>query len=257
MGQHNESRRTVKTAERTFDIVELLNDLESASLTELAQALDVPRSTLHTYLTTLVDKGYLRKDGDAYELSLKFLDHGVKAQKNEPLYEVSGPFLEQVSSETEEIAWIVVEEQGEAVCLRKAEGKRAIQPYKRVGGRLSMHDIAAGKAILSTFSEERVWEIIEHYGLPARTENTITDPDELFEELAEIRRTGVAFNDCESMEGFRAVASPIRPEDTLYGALVTSGPKNRFHDDRFRNELPEIISGAANAMELELMSGME
>lgn len=246
--------RSVKTAERAFRIIELLDDIEEASLTTIADHLDMPRSTLHTYLSTLLDQQYLTKEGNTYRLSLKFLDYGVKVQQNEPIYGTCEPFLEQVAHQTEEIAWVVVEEYGRAVCLRKAEGELAIQPYKRVGARLSMHDIAAGKALLAELSDDRVHEIIDQYGLPRRTENTITDPDALFDELDEIRETGVAFNDGESMDGFRAVASPICPNGELHGALVVSGPKNRFQDDRFRDELPEVVTGTTNAIELELFS---
>ncbi|WP_435348550.1 IclR family transcriptional regulator [Haloarchaeobius sp. HRN-SO-5] len=249
-------KRSVKTAETVFDIVELLADADSASLTTIADHLDMPRSTLHPYLTTLVDREYLRKDGDEYLLSFKFLDHGVAAQQNELVYEVSAPFLEQVAEETKEIVWLVVEEHGRAVCLRKAEGEHAIQPYKRIGLRMTMHDIASGKAILAELPDERVREIVDHHGLPARTDRTITDVDELIAELEEIRETGVAFNDGESMEGFRAVASPICPSGTLYGSLVVSGPKNRISGERFTEDLPDIVSGTTNALELELTSRM-
>lgn len=254
MAGNDTPQRSVKTAETVFEIVEILGEAERATLTDLADRLDMPPSTLHTYLTTLLEGGYLRKEDNEYQLSLKFLDYGVRVQKSEALYEASAPFLEQISNETKEIAWVVVEEHGEAVSLRKAKGERAIQPYKRLGGRLTMHDIAAGKAILAELDDERVWEIIDEHGLPRRTENTITDPEELFDELDEIRETGVAFNDGESMEGFRAVASPVCPGDTPYGSIVVSGPKNRIRDERFRDELPEIVSGTTNALELELAS---
>jgi IclR family acetate operon transcriptional repressor len=257
MEKDDTGKRSVKTAETVFEIVDLLDEVESASLTTIATELDMPRSTLHPYLTTLVDQEYLRKEGDDYRLSLKFLDHGVKAQQNEPVYEISAPFLDQIAEETREIVWLVVEEHGKAVCLRKAEGEHAIQPYKRVGLRMTMHDIASGKAILAELGDDRVREIIDRYGLPERTERTITDPDELFAELEEIRETGIALNDGESMEGFRAVASPICPQGTLCGSLVVSGPKNRIRDERFGEELPQIVSGTTNALELELASQMD
>lgn len=247
----------MKSAERAFKIIDLLNEIEAASLTTIADHLDMPRSTLHTYLSTLLDHQYLRKDGNEYRLSLKYLDYGVNVQQNEPIYDVCEPFLEQVAQETKEIAWIVVEEHGLAVCLRKAEGERAIQPYKRIGARLTMHNIASGKALLAEMSDERVEEIIDRYGLPKSTERTISSRDALFEELEEVRETGYARNDGESLDGFRAVASSICPRDELYGSLVVSGPANRFQGDRFQYELPEIVTGTTNALELELMSSRE
>lgn len=250
------SKRSVKSAERAFRIIELLDEIEEASLTTIADELDMPRSTLHTYLTTLLDQQYLRKQGNTYRLSLKFLDYGVNVQQTEVIYDACEPFLEQVATETKEIAWIVVEEHGRAVCLRKAEGERAIQPYKRVGARLTMHDIAAGKALLAELTDDRVREVIDRYGLPQRTEKTITTSEALFEELEQVREAGVAFNDGESMDGFRAVASSVTPNGELCGALVVSGPANRLQGDRFRTDLPEIVTGTTNALELELLSSM-
>lgn len=253
MGKHGASR-PIKTADTIFGIIKILTATEQASLTELADELDIPRSTLHSHLATLVNHEYLVKEDKKYRLSLKFLNHGARARENNPLYDISAPILDQVADQTDEIVWLVAEEYGKVVCLRKAEGKLAIQPYKKVGSRLTMHNIAAGKAILAKLSEEHVDEIIGKYGLPKYTENTITDPDELFEELEAIRETGVAFNDGESMEGFRAVASPICLDDEPHGSIVVSGPKQRMRDRRFREEIPEIISGAANAIALKLMS---
>jgi IclR family acetate operon transcriptional repressor len=257
MKEDDTRKRSVKTAETVFEIVELLDGVGAASLTTIATELDMPRSTLHPYLTTLVDQEYLCKEGNEYRLSLKFLDHGITVQQNEPVYEASAPFLEQVADETREIVWLVVEEHGKAVCLRKAEGEHAIQPYKRIGLRMTMHDIASGKAILAELDDRRVREIVDQHGLPERTERTITDTDELFAELEEIRETGVALNDGESMEGFRAVASSICTDGTLRGSLVVSGPRNRIRGERFREELPRIVSGTTNALELELASGID
>jgi len=257
MENDDSSNRSVKTVDTALQIVELLDDLGGATLTTLANELGMPRSTLHPYLQTLLQREYLQKDEDTYRLSLRFLDHGVKRQHAELVYEYSGPFLEQVARETKEIAWLVVEEHGKAVCLRKAEGEHAIQPYKRVGKRLTMHNIASGKAILAMLPEDRVWEIVDKYGLPENTGDTVTDPEDLFAELEEIRDTGIAYNDGESMEGFRAVASPICPGGELCGSIVVSGPKDRIRDERFREELPDIVLGTTNALELEMAAEME
>lgn len=252
MSSDTASGDTVQASERTFAIVEALADGEKRTLTELATELDLPRSTLHGYLSSMVNAEYLVKEDGAYRLGLRFLHHGVAVQRTNLLYEPAGPILEQIADETREIAWLVVEECGQAVCLRKAEGDLAIQPYKTLGGRLHLHNIAAGKAILAHLPERRVHEIVDRHGLPAFTDATITDRDRLFEELEGIAETGVAFNDGESLERFRAVASPVCVDGEVLGSLVVSGPKNRLRGDRFTEEIPDTVIGAANALELEV-----
>lgn len=244
---------TVKASGRTLDIVATLRDMEEATLTELAAELDMPRSTLHGYLSTMVNREYVVKTGDTYQLGLQFLDHGITVQRSHPLYDPAEEILEQVAGETREIVWLVAEEYGKAVCLRKAKGDLAIQPYKTIGARLHLHCIAAGKAILAHLPEERVEAILDKHGLPAQTDETITDRNRLFEELETIQETGVAFNDGESLERFRAVASPVCRDGEVLGSIVVSGPMNRLRGDRFHETLPETVTGAANALELELV----
>ncbi len=243
---------TVQASERTLAIVNSLRGGKERTLTELATELDMPPSTLHGYLSSMVNSEYLVKEDGAYRLGLRFLEHGVVVQRTNDLYDPAGPILDQVAEETREIVWLVVEEYGRAVCLRKAEGDLAIQPYKTIGGRLPLHNIAAGKAILAHLPERRVNRIIDRHGLPAFTDATITDRDRLFEELDRIAETGVAFNDGESLERFRAVASPIRLDGEVRGSLVVSGPKKRLRGDRFTQEIPETVTGAANALELQI-----
>jgi DNA-binding IclR family transcriptional regulator len=249
--------RTVKTAETTVRILETVSELERASLTKLADALDMHRSTLHAHLSTLVEQEYLRKDDTQYTLGLRLFTHGARAQRMTPFYEDSKQFLEQMAERTNEIAWLVAEEHGRGVCLRKAKGELAVQPYKELGARISLHDTAAGKAILSRLPRERTQAVIDQHGLPERTENTITSPEDLFREVESARAEGVAFNDEESITGFRAVASPVSSPDGQVGALVVSGPKNRLRGEQFSETVPDIVSGAANALELELSSAVE
>ncbi|SFR64295.1 IclR family transcriptional regulator [Halogeometricum limi] len=244
----------VKTTATVFEIVEALDELGDASLTELADHLGLAKSTAYDHLTTMVEHEYVVKDEKRYRLGLRFLKCGVNTKRNLQVSQLAQPVLNQLAEQTNEIAWLLVEEYGQGVYVNKAKGMFAVQAYGKMGTRVHLHNIAAGKAILAHLPEHRVREIIEQHGLPAQTENTITDPEELFEHLAEIRERGVAFQDCESMENFRAVASPVVADGRLHGSLVVSAPKNRMRAEKFREEVPDLVAGAANALELELLS---
>lgn len=252
MTSNNNRDRRVKTADTVFGIVESIQKLDGAGVTELSDELGLAKSTVHDHLSTMVDKEYLVKDGQTYRLGLKFLNHGIYTRDSLDLLPTVQPNLKQMAKETGEIAWLLVEEYGQGVYLSKAKGDRAVQPYGKIGNRVDLHSIAAGKAILAHLSEERMREIIERHGLEPQTEETITDVDQLIEELESIRQSGIAFNDGESLAGHRAVASPICLNDRLCGAIVVSGPKKRIQGELFTKKIPEIVSGTANAIELEL-----
>lgn len=91
--------------------------------------------------------------------------------------------------------------------------------------------------------------------MPTETPATITDRDELYDELERIRSAGVAFNDGESIKGLRAVGAPvITPRDTVLGAFSVSAPTHRLKDDLYEKELPNLILGSANELELNLLN---
>jgi DNA-binding IclR family transcriptional regulator len=116
-----------------------------------------------------------------------------------------------------------------------------------------MHQTAAGKALLSQFSDHWIREIIDRYGLPETTPHTIRDEEVLFEQLAEVRERGVAFNSEESTEGLRSVAVPVTgPEGGVLGAFAVAGPTHRIKGDRFETEIPNLLRSIVNELELNL-----
>lgn len=116
-----------------------------------------------------------------------------------------------------------------------------------------MHAVAAGKAILANAPDPQARKIIDQRGLPAFTENTITDEERLFEELAEIRDRDTSFSDGEVVAGLRAVGVPVHgPDGLVLGALTVAGPAHRLKGDVWRSKIPDRLLGAANELELKL-----
>lgn len=253
MGTGSKQSSRVKTSDTVFDIVEALHSMNGPSLVELDQKLDFAKSTLHNHLTTLEQKKYvIQKEGE-YKLSLKFLEHGMLAKNDTDISNVGQPVIEELAEETGEVAWIIVEEHGEAVYLNKAMGEKAIQTHASVGGRAHLHHLATGKVILAYLPEERVSEIIDQHGLPELTPNTITDRETLFKELEQIREDGIAFNDKETLDGLRAIAAPVlREGEEIQGAVCISGPANRLTVDRCQEEIRPRLLEATNEIELKL-----
>jgi len=248
--------RSVKTAERTFEIVETIRDLDGARLSELAEHIDLANSTLHDYLTTLADLKYLTRDGDYYHVGWKCLDHGIYAKNQLKLTEAANPVLDRLAEETGEVVWLVVEDHGEAVCIDKRQGRHGVKIYGRVGKRTPMHNNSAGKAILAQLTESRVRDIISKHGFNQETENTITDLETLLQELEQIREQGYAVNNEETVKGLRSISSPIVPNDVV-GAIGVSGPKDRLKLERLQDELAEMTIGYSSEIELRFNSNIQ
>jgi len=135
---------------------------------------------------------------------------------------------------------------------RSIEGDRNLNTKfrGRIGNREFMNAHAGGKAILSEYDNNRVMNIIEKHGLPAYTQQSITDTEELLTELERVREEGVAFNDEEAIEGYRAVGAPVSLNDETIGSITIGGPKNRMTDGYYKDTLPDLIRGVINEIEL-------
>ena len=183
MAKDDNKGQTVKAGHTTFKIIDALQELDGAGVTDLADYLNIPKSTIHSHLKTLQENEYVVVDeSNTYELSLKFLQRGWYRWRTYPgnLPQLAEPVLERVADETEEVVWLLAEEYGCAVYLNKAIGERGTPTTpteNHIGKRQEIHNIAAGKAILAHLPEQRVNEIIENHGLPKRTDNTITSRD--------------------------------------------------------------------------------
>lgn len=244
--------RTIKTADTVFAIVQELQRRDGAGVTELAEELDLAKSTVYDHLATLEQAEYVVKENGTYCLSLRFLDHGTYVKDQFGMEDTVCPVIEQLAEEVNEAVWFVVEEHGRAVFLHRAFGERAVQTHARVGRRSYLHHLSAGKAILAELPEERVEEILYRHGLPEQTPETITDLDTLFEELEAISESGIAYEQDETVMGVSSVAAPVRSEDEVVGAIMVVGPSSRINGQRLRESLPELIQGATNEIELKL-----
>jgi DNA-binding IclR family transcriptional regulator len=241
--------RRIQAVETSCAILGALQELDGAGVSELADRLGPSKATIHSHLATLVDNEFVVKRGNTYQISLRFVDMGEHAKTRVDIHQIAAEEVENLASETGEVAQFMVEEHGRGVYLHKARGDRAIHTSSYIGDRKDLHCTALGKAILSQLSAERVDEIVDRHGLSARTDRTVTTRDALSDELAEIRDRGVAFDDEEVLRGLRCIAAPIEhPNGDVQGAISVSGPTNRFKGERFREELPEVVQGAANVI---------
>ncbi len=243
----------MKSDETLLGIVETVRELNGATVTELADELGLAKSTVHSHLQTLEEHGFMRRSDGEYVISYRFHDYGIWARNQSDLFQVAKPRLKELSRETGHKVWCVVERQGKAVYLYGAEGRSPIQTYAREGATTELHFLAAGKAILAHLPEEERKAIVGDGPLPAKTDDTTTDPEELLAELETVREQGVAFNIGEAMEGLNAIGTPIkRVGDGVYGAISLSGAANRLPREQLESEYAERLLGIANEIEINI-----
>jgi DNA-binding IclR family transcriptional regulator len=244
---------TVRTAETMFDVVERLVEHDGATLAELAAELDYAKSTVHRHLHTLERLGYVVHRDDGYHVGLRFLEVGVTARSSYRGYDLVRAKVEEIAAVTGERAQFFVEEHAKAVYLARAAGEQAVRTDPGLGSRIPLYAASAGKAILAALPEPELSDMIERMAFDPVTDHTITDPDELRAEIEAGRERGYFFNREESLRGTHAVGVAIcGPDGEVIGGLSVTGPSHRLTGERFESELPDLLLGAANELELNI-----
>jgi len=233
--------QTIVSLKKGIDILSLVGAVPGG-LTALgiSEHLDIPLSTTYRYLSILVEEELLHKDQDSvkYKLGLVpfLLANTVTAQKR--LVDIGLPQMEVLAKHSRETVLLTVISGWKGICLEKVESPNLIKLSLDRGSSLPLHAGASSKILLAYQKESFVQALIEEVGLPKYTENTITDPDLMREELERIRRQSFAYSDQEADLGARAIAAPIYDHTgNAVAGLSLAGPKDRIND----KNIPQLI----------------
>jgi IclR family acetate operon transcriptional repressor len=219
-----------QSVERTFDLLELVAaQPEACSLTELAAAADLPVTTVHRLIKTLVSRSYVRQNSSRrYTLGPRLVALGQNAQI--AVGHWSHPFLKEVVDLTGETANLAVLDGSDVLYVAQVSSTRhTLRLFTEVGRRATPHSTADGKVLLALMPESFVEELARSSGLVKHTESTITEVESLMAELDSVRRLGYAVDDEENDLGVRCFAVPVMPGGNF--ALSMSGPSRRLTYD--------------------------
>ena len=247
------SHRTLETVARACEVLRVLERLDGAGVTEVAEELDISKSSAHAYLATLHEQRLVVQRGNEYRLSLRFFDLGQHVKQHHALFEHGREQVEELARRSGEYAHLMCQQHGLEKNIHKVAGDQAIgEHYQQIKKQQSdyLHITASGKAVLAQLPESEARQIVDHYGLERKTDETITEPEVLFEELEAIRDRGYAVNDEEEITGIRAVAAPIQTVSSeSTGAISVSGPKRRLTGEFYEETLPALVMEQANVVE--------
>ncbi|OCL28592.1 IclR family transcriptional regulator [Orenia metallireducens] len=245
----------VKAVDRSVNILEeLANHEEGLGVTELANRLDIHKSSIHRLLSTLVYRGLVKQDPktDNYKLGLKLFELGSRIFNDLEIREYAKPYLEELVVATDEAVHLVIMDQGEIVYIDKVESSKTIRMNSQIGKRVPVHCSAVGKAMLAYYPKARVDQIIKEQGLAKYTENTITDLKELKEHLTKIKEQGYAIDNVEHELGIRCVAAPIfNYSGKVVSSVSVSGPTIHVTKERVE-ELAKLVKDTAMKISSQL-----
>jgi IclR family KDG regulon transcriptional repressor len=248
--------RLVPAVARAFDILELfLGDEETFSAPEVAAKLELPRTTVHELLVTLVARGYLAlssPETNRYRLGVNVLRLGSRYTAGLDLARLGQAVCAEVAAACDETVHLAVLEGRDVVYIAKIDSTQTVRMVSAVGRRLPAHCTSVGKILLARLPAAGLEGLyppgIELAGM---TPHSITTRPELFAALTTARRRGVAYDDRESNPDVGCVAAPV--EDGAGGAVAAisvSVPTTRWNAARRRECEALARQGAQRLAEL-------
>jgi DNA-binding IclR family transcriptional regulator len=178
-----------------------------ATLTELARHLRINKSTAHSILATLIRHRFVSRDPltKRYRLGPGLAAIAGAAAHRSDLAALARPHLDRLQHLSGETVTLHVRDGAGSIILGSRESSHQLKVTAPPGHRLPLFAGAVAKVLLAFAVEAPRLPP----RLPAYTPRTIGVPVQYLEELARVRRAGVAYDEMEYLPGVRAVSAPV------------------------------------------------
>ena len=238
----------VKSATRTLDIIEyVVAHNRPLVAQEIAVALGIPVSSLSYLLGTLVDRGYLAREGRRYSAG-----PGLQRLQASPggfsLAERAAPLVRTLRVQLNETTSFFVRSEWDVEAIVTETSEQALRYAVPTGARLPMHALASGKALLAALPDDELDRYVAETERQRVTPATVTSEKALRREIGEIRQTGFAVTDEEFSLGIRGIGRVVTIGGEPVGALSVAVPKARF-DEAVQHRVMDMLERTAGLLE--------
>ena len=230
-------------------------DSPSLSLTKIAEATGLSKSTAFRFIYTLEELGFLNRDPETkqYRPGLKVLRLGFTALNSLEMGQIAQRYLKALSSKCGCTTNMAVRDEAEIVYVARNKIQQILSVDLHLGSRLPVYCTCMGKAQLIDLSREELLHLLGPSPYRMMGPNTITTLDGLVTELAGVRRNGYAINDEELAAGLRAVGVPVRGRDkSIVAAINVSAPSAHLSRREMEERLAPMLLETAAEISLVL-----
>jgi DNA-binding IclR family transcriptional regulator len=224
---------------KAIDILQLFSPAEPRlSLADIAERLELPKSTAHNLLKTLAQRRLVEPCGDgAYALGTEIIALTQAVRINVELRDLAAPLLRALAEFAHESVYLAVLDSDLMLYIYAVESPDRLRARTAVGDRAYPHCTAVGKAVWSQLSADDIDRAVERIGLPRYTATTITDLTTLRQVLAESAARGYALDQAEHEEHNYCVAAPIFNQR---GRAIAACSVSGTNPEILRGRLPEL-----------------
>jgi DNA-binding IclR family transcriptional regulator len=240
----------IQSVDRALRILALLQGDHRLSLREIASRMDLPPSTVHGIVRTLLDHRMVVQEHDSalYRLGPAVLTLGNVYLDTLELRSRVIPWAEDLSRRTGCAVRTGVRLLTDVVVVHHVQRPDGSRQMPEVGIVIPAHACALGKAILA-FDDDFADDVFGG-GLRSMTGDTLTSADALQQQLVEVRETGLATEVEEAVLGECEVAAPV--SDRLGDAMGSIGVVVPSSDWPLGKPLADAVRSTARAVSREL-----
>ena len=228
-------------AANVLDILKSEN--RELTIAEISEFLNIPPSTAHRILSTLIEVGYVSKDDRThlYGLGPALIPLGIKASSKLDPQAVGKLILEKLSDITREDSYFIIKSGDKGLLLSKAEGKHSLKIVENFGIEIDLHKGAIRKTILA-FQDE---DYINYYLKRDLSDylNAPVDKEVLRRELRQIKNEKISVSDSEYIDSVIGIGAPVfNYKDQLVGSIGVVIPKERITEESKKEYIKAVNS---------------
>ncbi|MGC9441319.1 IclR family transcriptional regulator [Streptomyces sp. WG5] len=234
----------MQSVDRAVSVLEILARHGEAGVTEIADELDVHKSTAFRLLGVLENRGLVaqEKERGKYYLGAGVLRLAGAAAVRLDISQEGVPVCRELADELGETSNIAVLDDDAAVNVMQARGTASVTAQNWLGRRTPLHATASGKVLLAhlppTLREGLLARPLHRF-----TEHTVTGAAVLRGELEAVAGQGYAITQEELEIGLAAVAAPVRSHDgKVIASISVSGPVYRLTPDRLPGLAKRVLA---------------
>ncbi len=233
----------MKSLAKALSVMDLLVSKNvELSVTEISNALGLPKGTVHRMLSSLVQYKYARQDPETkkYGLGIRFYMMQSPLDRFKALRAVMNPLMRELYLKCKETVSAASLVDDEIEYIERFESEMLLRVAIRVGTRFPAHCTATGKVLLSALSDTELAQLYQGRGrLKKCTDTSIGSMRELKKSLEQVREQGFARDSEETLIGVNCMASPIyNLKGEIVAAISISGPRERMTPEKVAELLP-------------------
>jgi IclR family transcriptional regulator, acetate operon repressor len=231
----------IASVAKALDILQLFSTTQPRlTLTMMSKQLNMPKSTVHHLVSTLVQYGFVEKQDDgSYALGKAIIALTQNVLVNVDLRDRTAPLLRNLADSCHESVYLTVLDGDKVLYVYAVESPQRLLARTAVGDHAPLYCTSVGKAILAFLPSEEVDALYSDNGkvLKAVTPNTFTDLALLKADLAVSRERGYSIDNQEHELNTFCIGAPIfNGHNAVIGACSISGVDPEIVGSR----LPEL-----------------